>query len=100
MIRNFPILALAIAFCFTVKGQHDTSITLLNNAPAKRSASHTVISIGNVADIERVHDFATALNRVLDTLNHNQTIIFNGDLTKHSAFDAQSCIVLDSLVEL
>jgi len=99
MLHNLLILTLVLFTSISLNAQHGTSSSSISTQQI-RTASHTVISIGNVGDIEKIGRFATALNSLLDSLEHNQTIIFNGDLTQYQAFDERSCTALDSLVQL
>ncbi len=97
MLRHLFILPIIFSPFIGLNAQHQIS----DSAPQlKRIASHTVISIGNVADIEHVQEYATALASVLDTLDYNHTIIFNGDFTSLPAYDPQAFSSLDTLIRL
>ncbi|MDX1476233.1 MAG: hypothetical protein R3301_00960 [Saprospiraceae bacterium] len=62
--------------------------------------SHTIVTIGNTADIRNVTEFASDLRDVLNTLGHRQTVLFNGDIIHDAITFEQAVYRVDTLIRI
>lgn len=66
---------------------------------ASGQSGHTVVPIGNFADVTQVGRFARAILSLLDSIGGNQTLLFTGDLTDPRQSLEQSLARIDSFLQ-
>ena len=62
--------------------------------------SHSVMTIGNISDVQNIEAYATDLLQILDSLDHRHTLIFNGDLDLKTLNFRQTSRRLDTLINI
>lgn len=65
-----------------------------------KNITHSVVNLGNVADIQDATAFAHALHAVLDTFEQEHTILFNGDVIREDVNFRDAITSLDSVITI